>query len=95
MENREPFYISSIDYNNAFESQHIDFLSKNLESYGILAKPITKIAGLYKNVYKKVYNKEERLSSWFEIKTSMKQECILSPLLLGMAIDLIMKKCNL
>ena len=64
-----------------------------MKLYGIPAKIINITESLYKN-NRCTVRTEEGLSDWFQVETGVKQGCIMSPLLFGIAVDFIMRKCT-
>ena len=87
-----PAIITFIDFKKAFDSLHRESLWRILECYGIPMKYILIMQDMYKDNQCAVRTGNE-LSEWFHIGTGVKQGCILSPLLFGIAIDFITKKC--
>ena len=83
-------YINFVDYQKAFDSLDRPFLWKLLAHYGIPQKFINIIKNCYEGTTCKVIH-EGHLSESFEVKTGVKQGCLLSPLLFLLAIDWIMK----
>ena len=84
-------YIAFIDFEKAFDSLHRESLWKILRNYGIPYKVVNIIQALYENFECRVIH-DNKLTEAFEVKTGVKQGCILSPLLFSLAIDWIMLK---
>ena len=83
-------YINFVDYQKAFDSLDCPFLWKLLAHYGILQKFINIIKNSYEGTTCKVIH-EGHLSESFEVKTGVRQGCLLSPFLFLLAIYWIMK----
>ena len=84
-------YINFIDFEKAFDSIHHPSLWKILGSYGF---PL-KIINILKNMYADnqcCVRHEGQESEWFQVKSGVRQGCIISPLLFLVAIDWVMKK---
>ncbi|XP_065575526.1 uncharacterized protein LOC136037037 [Artemia franciscana] len=73
-----PLVLSFIDYEQAFDSVDRRALKQVLTLYGILNKYIKVISAMYKNNTAAVKVGNE-VSSWFCIKSGVKQGCVLSP----------------
>ena len=93
MEKQKALHMNFIDFKKAFDSLHRDSLWQIMKLYGIPAKIITITESLYKN-NRCTVRTEEGLSDWFQVETGVKQGCIMSPLLFGIAVDFIMRKCT-
>ena len=85
-----PLYINFIDYEKAFDSVDRETLWKLLRHYGIPEKITSLIKCIYKDMNCKV-NHAGQLSESFEVKTGVRQGCLLSPFLFLLVIDWIMK----
>ena len=83
-------YINFVDYEKAFDSLDRDTLWKLLQHYGIPEKFITLIRNTYDGMTCKVTH-AGRLTESFQVKTGVRQECLLSPFMFLVAIDWIMK----
>ncbi len=86
-------FVNFIDYKKAFDSLDRTSLWKILRHYGIPHKIINIIKSMYEGGGGKVMFKG-KLSDLFEIKTGVRQGCLLSPFLFLLAIDWIMKQCE-
>ena len=91
MENsKTPCYVNFIDFEKAFDSIHRESLFCILRYYVISCKIVT-IIKMYEGFKKKVIC-GQHLTEEFDIKTGVKQRCILSLFLFCLAIDRIMKR---
>ena len=82
-----PLVLSLIDYEQAFDFVDRRALAKVLSLYGI---PDNHFIAMYKNntAVVKVGNK---VSSWFCIKSRVKLGCVLSPFILIVSMDLVLR----
>ena len=80
-----------IDSEKAFDSIDRDTLWKHLRHYGIPPKIVTLIQKMYDGTSCKVLH-EGRLTDSFEIKTGVRQGCLLSPFLFILAVEWLMKE---
>jgi hypothetical protein len=85
-----PLYINFIDYEKAFDSVDRETLWKLLKHYGIPDKLIYIIKNSYQETSCRVSHAGQ-LSESFEVKTGVRQGCLLSPFLFLLAIDWILK----
>jgi hypothetical protein len=76
-------YVNFIDYEKAFDSLHRDSLWKILRSYGIPEKIISMIKEFYTNFSCCVGSSDLR----FEVKSGVRQGCVMSGLLFIIAVD--------
>ena len=90
LEWNSPLLINFVDYEKAFDSIHRETLWRILRHYGIPNKIVQLIQGYYKNSNCRVIH-DGQFTKSFEIKTGVKQGCILSPFLFLLTIDWIMK----
>ncbi|KAK3775658.1 hypothetical protein RRG08_049838 [Elysia crispata] len=88
--NCEPPTLEEIE-NAAFDSIDRDTLRKLLRHYDIPPKIVTLIQKMYDGTSCKVLH-EGRLTDSFEIKTGVRQGCLLSPFLFILAVDWLMKE---
>ncbi|KAK3709747.1 hypothetical protein RRG08_028783 [Elysia crispata] len=88
--NCEPPTLEEIE-NAAFDSIDRNTLWKLLRHYGIPPKILTLIQKMYDGTSCKVLL-EGRLTDSFEIKTGVRQGCLLSPFLFILAVDWLMKE---
>ena len=84
-------YINFLDFKKAFDSVHRDSLWKILLHYGIPSKLVDVIKMLYNGFSAQVLCDGE-LTEAFQVKTGVKQGCVLSPFLFSVAVDWIMTK---
>ena len=85
-----PLYINFVDYEKAFDSLDRETLWKLLRHYGVPTKIVTIIRNSYEGLTCKVVHGGQ-LSEAFQVRTGVRQGCLLSPFLFLMAIDWIMK----
>nr|KAG5711941.1 hypothetical protein BaRGS_026382 [Batillaria attramentaria] len=90
LEWNSPLYINFIDYEKAFDSVDREALWKLLRHYGVPRKIISLIQCTYQDMSYRIANAGQ-LSESFEVKTGVRQECLLSPFLFLLVIDWIMK----
>ncbi|KAJ8356898.1 hypothetical protein SKAU_G00196920 [Synaphobranchus kaupii] len=86
-----PLYINFIDFQKAFDSLHRDTLWKIVQSYGVTPKLIALIKMFYHRFECSVIT-NGNLTDWFPVKSGVRQGCIISPILLLIAIDWSMRK---
>ena len=84
-------YINFLDFKKAFDSVHRDSLWKILLHYGIPDKLVCVIKMLYQGFSAQVLCDGE-LTETFQVKTGVKQGCVLSPFLFSLAVYWIMSK---
>ena len=85
-----PLYINFVDFEKAFDSLDRDSLWKLLRHYGVPDKIVTIIRNSYEGLTCRVVH-QGQLSDSFEVKTGVRQGCLLSPFLFLLAVDWIMK----
>ncbi|VDO62562.1 unnamed protein product [Schistosoma margrebowiei] len=83
-------YINFIDYENAFDSVDRTTLWKLLRHYGVPQKIVNIIQSSYDGLHCKIVHGGQ-LTKSFEVKTGVRQGCLLSPFLFLLVIDWIMK----
>ena len=83
-------YANFIDFQKAFDSIHRESLWSILLHYGIPSKLVDVIKMLYRDSSAKVLC-DGTLTNTFQVKSGVKQGCVLSPFLFSIAIDWIMK----
>ena len=86
-----PLYINFVDYEKAFDSVDRETLWRLLRHYGVPNKIVNIIRNSYSEMNCKVIH-EGQLSRSFEVKTGVRQGCLLSPFLFLLAVDWLMKK---
>ena len=85
-----PLYVNFVDYEKAFDSLDRETLWKLLRHYGVPVKFVNLIRNSYEGLSCRVVH-EGKLSEMFEVKTGVRQGCLLSPFLFILAIDWIMR----
>ena len=90
LEWNSPLYINFIDYEKAFDSVDRETLWKLLRHYGVPEKFVSLIHCIYQGMTCKVAHAGQ-LSESFEVRTGVRQGCLLSPFLFLLFIDWIMK----
>ena len=91
VERNETIYFNFIDFSKAFDSIDRECLWKILGFYGIPKKIISIIKEMYNGSSAQVLVNGE-LTGKFEIKTGVKQGCVLSGLLFIIVLDWVMRK---
>ena len=90
LEWNSPLYVNFIDYEKAFDSVDRETLWKLLRHYGVPQKIISLIRCTYQEMSCRIAHAGQ-LSDSFEVKTGVRQGCLLSPFLFLLVIDWIMK----
>ena len=90
LEWNSPLYVNFIDYEKAFDSVDRETLWKLLRHYGIPKKIVNLIKNTYEGMSCRVVH-EGQLTAGFQVRTGVRQGCLLSPILFLLAIDWIMK----
>jgi len=80
-----------IDFKSAFDSVHRASMWKALLAIGVPSKVARVITAFYDGTYCRVKVQGEKTSP-FEVRTGVRQGCVLSPLLFNVVIDWIMNK---
>ena len=83
-------YVNFVDYEKAFDSLDRETLWKILRHYGVPMKLVNMIKNSYEGMSCRVIH-DGKLTNNFEIRTGVRQGCLLSPFLFILAIDWIMK----
>jgi len=83
--------VNFIDLEKAFNSIHKDTSWNILLAYGYPEKIVNIIKLFYNNFTCSVIHKK-KLTDWFSVKSRVRQGCVLSPTLLLVAIDWLMRK---
>jgi len=81
-------YVNFVDFEKAFDSIHRDSLWNILRHYGIPTKVVNLIRSFYKNFRCSVGHND----TFFEVKTGVRQGCVMSALLFNVVIDWVMTK---
>ena len=84
-------YVTFVDFEKAFDSLDRKSLWKLMRHYGIPEKFVTIIKNTYDETSWRVLH-EGSLSDKFEIKTGVREGCLLSPFLFLLAVDWIMRE---
>ena len=87
---RAPIYTHFVDFEKAFDSVHRESLWAIMRSYGIPEKIVGAVRGIYEG-FECAVIEENETSEWFQIKTGVKQGCVMSGFLFLLAIDWVMK----
>ena len=90
LEWNSPLYINFINYEKAFDSVDRETMWKLLRHYGVTKKTISLIRCTFQDMSCRIAHAGQ-LSESFEVKTGVRQGCLLSPFLLLLVIDWIMK----
>ena len=83
-------YINFVDYEKAFDSVDRETLWKVLRHYGVPKKLVNMIKNSYEGMSCRVIH-EGQLTKNFEVRTGVRQGCLLSPFLFILVIDWVMK----
>ena len=83
-------YINFIDFEKAFDSIHRDSLWRILRAYGIPQHIVLLIRSFYDHFTCSVGNSDHR----FQVKTGVRQGCVMSALLFNIAIDWVMRQAT-
>ena len=86
-----PLHINFVDYQKAFDSIHRESLWKILSSYGVPSKIVQLIRCFYDHFECSILLEQEQ-TEWFEVKSGVRQGCILSPILFLVVIDWVMRQ---
>ncbi len=90
LEWNSPLYVNFIDYEKAFDSVDRETLWKLLRHYGIPKKIVNLIKNSYEGMSCRVIHGGQ-LTDSFQVRTGVRQGCLLSPILFLLVIDWIMK----
>ena len=83
-------YINFVDYEKAFDSVDRETLWKVLRHYGVPKKLVNMIKNYYEGMSCRVIH-EGQLTKNFEVRTGVRQGCLLSSFLFILVIDWVMK----
>ena len=89
LEWNSPLYINFIDYEKAFDSVDRKTLWKLLRHYGVPVKIVSLIQCIYQDMGCRVVHADQTPEN-FQVKTVVRQGCLLSPFLFLLVIDWIM-----
>lgn len=84
-------YINFIDFEKAFDSIHRDSLWEIMRQYGIPGKIINIVKLMYSDSVCAVLDDGE-VTEWFQVKTGVKQGCVMSGFLFLLVIDWMMRE---
>ena len=84
-------YLVFVDYEKAFDSIHRETLWKIMKLYGIPQKFINIVKAFYKDNKVAVIDGDSK-SEWFEVKSGVKQGCVMSGFLFLLVVDWIMRR---
>ena len=90
LEWNSPLYINFIDYEKALDSVDRETMGKLPRHYGVPKKIISLIRCTFQDMSCRIAHAGQ-LSESFEVKTGIRQGCLLSPFLFLLVIDWIMK----
>ena len=90
LEWNSPLYINFVDYEKAFDSEDHQTLWKLLRHYGILEKTTNIIRNSYEGMTCRVVHGWQ-LTDAFEVRTGVRQGCLLSPVMFRLTMDWVMK----
>ena len=90
-EYQTPLYLSFVDFEKAFDSLRRDTMWRALKQFGIPSKIINIIRVIYKE-YKCQVIHEGKITKPFNVKTGVRQGCLLSPIIFIMVLDGVMRK---
>lgn len=88
---RSPLYLLFIDFKRAFDTLHHNAMWIALECKGIPNKLINLVKGLYSDAHCSVLH-DGCLSGQIQIRSGVRQGCILSPLLFNIVLDVVMSE---
>jgi hypothetical protein len=90
LEWNSPLYVNFIDYEKAFDSVDRESLWRLLRQYGVPEKITNIIRKSYEGMTCRIVHGRQ-LTDAFEVRTGVRQGCLLSPFLFLLAIDWVMK----
>ena len=85
--------LAFVDFEKAFDSVHRHTLWRIIEAYGIPSKYISIMRNIYDGTQCCVKT-ADGTTDWFEIKTGVRQGCVLSTLLFLIVIDFVMRRTS-
>ncbi|CAH8865513.1 unnamed protein product [Trichobilharzia szidati] len=91
LEWQSPLYLNFIDFEKAFDSVDREVIWKLLRYYGVPPTIIHLIQQLYDNAACQVIH-NGKLTESFEVRTGVRQGCLLSPMIFLIAVDWIMRQ---
>ena len=90
LEWNSPLYVNFVDYEKAFDSVDRQTLWRLLRHYGVPQKIVDIIRNSYEGLTCRVVHGQQ-VTDAFQVKTGVRQGCLLSPFLFLLAIDWVMK----
>ena len=84
-------YLVFVDYEKAFDSISRETLWEIMKAYGIPDKFIVMVKAFYRNSRMSVQHGSKK-SEWFEVKSGVKQGCVMSGFLFLLIVDWIMRR---
>ena len=90
LEWNSPLYVNFVDYEKAFDSVDRQTLWRLLRHYGVPQKITDIIRNMYEGINCRVIHGQQ-VTDAFQVKTGVRQGCLLSPFLFLLAIDWVMK----
>ena len=90
---RSPIYSHFVDFEKAFDSVNRESLWNIMKSYGIPSKMRRANKGIYEG-FKCAVMEERETTEWFELRTGVKQGCVMSGFLFLLVIDWVMKRAT-
>ena len=90
LEWNSPLYVNFVDYEKAFDSVDRQTLWRLLRHYGVPQKITDIIRNMYEGINCRVVH-GQHVTDAFQVKTGVRQGCLLSPFLFLLAIDWVMK----
>ena len=90
LEWNSPLYVNFVDYDKAFDSVDRQTLWRLLRHYGVPQKITDIIRNMYEGINCRVVHGQQ-VTDAFQVKTGVRQGCLLSPFLFLLAIDWVMK----
>ena len=90
LEWNSPLYVNFVDYEKAFDSLDRQTLWRLLRHYGVPQKIVDIIRNSYEGMTCRVVHGQQ-ITDAFQVKTGVRQGCLLSPFLFLLAIDWVMK----
>ena len=91
LEWQSPLYMNFIDFQKAFDSIDRETIWKLLQHYGIPPIYVNLIKQLYQEATCQIIH-NGKLTEVFEMKTGVRQGCLLSPMIFLMVVDCVMKE---
>jgi exonuclease III len=88
---RVPLFMCFIDLKAAYDTVRRNELWIVLKEYGVSSKLCRLLRSLYAGTQSAV-RVEGELTDWFEVKTGLRQGCLLSPILFNVFIDRVVKR---